>query len=481
MSGSGDATSEIEFKNQLELMQDMNLADLAFLLELRRINLISPDDFKNVSAGLNNLRKVSASEFDPKTGDVFVNRLVWLHKKGHVEADVLVMGRARRESVTTALHLVLRRKVLKTIEYYSDLVEKLISLAETHARTLCVEYTYWQPAQAGTFGHFVLHFIYPMLRDLERFEKQFQIWNLYPGGIGATNGSTLPIDRESLARSLGFQGVVRHCRDAMWRGDVVAEMYTTLGVAAMNLSRLAQDFQILASKEFSVLKWPESGSRKSYVMPQKNNPYGLCVVRGIASELMGRLSAVFMAQHTASGQIDNRLFAYGSLPQAMDYFWEALFHLSAVDQIVVDEAQMLKHLENSGVQTSYLAELLVARFQLPYARVHEILKAMDWTFESTGDVLAEKLRTAFDISFEPKEIKDLVVRTQNFREQIDLRNGYGGTSATQVKAMTDEIRDRLKTVRVRASANLGMNEKIEAGIWSNTGYIGSDGHGRTSV
>ena len=128
-------------------------------------------------------------------------------------------GRARRKSTTTGYRIIVRSHVL---EFASALIKcgsALVERAIEYRSALMADYTYLQPAQPTTFGHYLLGFAYPLLRDLERLQALFNRTNQSPAGCGSVNGSRMPQNRERLAELLGFDGLAQHARDAMWQPD----------------------------------------------------------------------------------------------------------------------------------------------------------------------------------------------------------------------------------------------------------------------
>ena len=112
------------------------------------------------------------------------------------------------------------RSRLLSLSYATEKwLRRCIDRAEEHRATLFPDYTYLQPAQPTTFGHYLLSFIYPGLRDLTRMRAAFEHVNQSPAGSGSVNGSRLPLDRAGLAELLGFDAVIPHTRDAMWQAD----------------------------------------------------------------------------------------------------------------------------------------------------------------------------------------------------------------------------------------------------------------------
>ena len=188
-----------------------------------------------------------------------------------------------------------------------DAGRAIIDCADRHRGLLMPDYTYLQAGQPTTFGHFLLGFGCALIRDLDRARALFTRINLSPGGCGSSNGSILPQNRERLAALLGFDGLVRHARDAMWEADLPIEALAVAAAALVNLDRLAEDLMIFSTAEFGFVELADADARTSKVMPQKKNPFALGYIRAVANQLIGMQTAMAVCGRTPSGQMDNRM------------------------------------------------------------------------------------------------------------------------------------------------------------------------------
>src|SRR5438270_11476277 len=307
-----------ELADQLALFKGMSLADLAHTVMLIEAGVISSAEGASLLSALLDLDEYP-TDFTPtpESGDLYTNREAWLAARTPA-LGWLGAGRARRESTTTGYRITVRSYVLAFASALIMVGTALIERADEYRSTLMADYTYLQPAQPTTFGHYLLGFAYPLLRDLERLQGLYTRNNCSPAGCGSVNGSRLPQDRNRLAELLGFDGLVQHARDAMWQAYGPIETLSVVVASLVNLDRLAEDLQIFATAEFDLVELDEGNSRASVIMPQKKNPYALTYVRGAANELTGALAAAAALGRTPSAQVDNRVFAYGDVPHALE-------------------------------------------------------------------------------------------------------------------------------------------------------------------
>jgi argininosuccinate lyase len=303
---------ELELADAPLLERGLVLADIAHVVALPTI----PDDHRR--ALLHALANVDVSQIGSEYGDLVNLRERALQQRIGDAAGWLNAGRPRREAGRIAFRIALRTRLLDLADAIARFAQALTAQAEAHRDTLMPDYTYLQPAQPTTAGHWLLSFAYPALRDLDRTLHDFAQANRSPAGAGGVNGSRFPIDRERLATLLGFSEPITHTRDAMWQADGFADATWHAAQAATTASRFADDVEIFGSDEFGLLRIGDELCRASALMPQKRNPYALVVIRGGARTLLGRATGVLATQLTPSGRTDNLLYAYGEVAGAID-------------------------------------------------------------------------------------------------------------------------------------------------------------------
>ena len=165
--------------------------------------------------------------YDPKFGEPYNSReRFFVERLGDV-AGWLHAGRPRREAARIALRLCLRSLLLDLVAEIARSAREATDLAARHTTTLMPDQTYLQQAQPSTFGHYVLSFAYPVLRDGMRLLEELDWVNRSPGGAGCVNGTRLLDDRGFIASALGFDDVIEHTRDAMWQIDGLIHILAT--------------------------------------------------------------------------------------------------------------------------------------------------------------------------------------------------------------------------------------------------------------
>ena len=298
----------------------LNLADLAHVLDLRGRGVIPAEPARRLLAVLLQTVDTAPEDFpyNPAYGEPYNSRERFFSQQIGDDAGWLHAGRPRREAVRIALRLHLRGQLVDLIEAAADLADTIATTAAEHSRTWLPDQTYLQHAQPSTFGHYLLSFAYPVLRDARRLVEALAWTNTSPGGAGCVNGSRLLDDRDPIARMLGFDGVIEHTRDAMWQTDGLVDMLSGSASLVGTQSKLAEDLEIWASSEFDYVTVADGFSRSSVLMPQKRNPYALSIIRGASGTLIGRLSGFLAVIKSPSARSDNLIYAYGEVPRALD-------------------------------------------------------------------------------------------------------------------------------------------------------------------
>ncbi len=363
-----------ELADQLPLFRGMSLADIAHTLVLIETGVIPSVAGASLLEALLALHEQPADFVPvPEKGDLYTNREAWLAT--HTSAvGWLGAGRARRESTTTGFRIILRSHLLAFANALIKTGLALLTRAAEYQNALMADYTYLQPAQPTTFAHYLLTFVYPLLRDLQRIQELYARANLSPAGCGSVNGSRIPQNRQRQAELLGFDGLIPHARDAMWQPDEVIEMLSVAVIALVNLDRLAEDLQIFATAEFNLIELADGHSRASVIMPQKKNPYALNYVRGATNELTGMLQSVATSERTPSGQVDNRVFAYGNVPRALETATGVAMLMAAVLSGMRFNADLAQsRLLNGFAAATDLAETITLETGLDFRSAHRIV------------------------------------------------------------------------------------------------------------
>ncbi len=446
-----------ELNHQAHLFDMMGLVDIAHTLAAIESEIIPIQQGQTLLAALLTLQNkpedfISAAML----GDLYTNREAWLAKQTQA-SDWLGAGRARREATTSAFVLTMRLLVLELMDVVMAFIRILIEQSDHHKQAVMPDYTYLQAAQPTTFGHYLLGFAYPLLRDLERFELLLRHLDSSPMGCGSTNGSRLTQNRLQLAELLGFSTLVSHARDAMWQADVFIDCTSILTNCSITLSRLAEDLQVFSTQEFALVELNDQHARASKIMPQKKNPFALTHIRGVANKMLGVMTSVTAVSRTPSGQPDNRLLIYGELPEALQMVKEACALMREVLQNLHFNTARGKALIDSGwVLATDLAEMLVLEGGLDFRSAHHVVATLASEYQGKS-ILALDLETLLQVG-ESLLGQRISLTAEQLKAALDVQQGLeartepGGTATRCMDDMIAECKQLLSGFTSRTDA-----------------------------
>lgn len=446
-----------ELDDQIGLLTAMNRVDLAHTVVMMESGTVSHDTGSQLLGGIEKLNN-HPEEFTPEPafGDLYTNREAWLRERSY-PVDWLGSGRARREAITTGFQITVRELLLDLMDALIGFNHCVLAKSSRYMKSLMPDYTYLQAAQPTTFGHYLIGFAYPVLRDMERLQSLFVRINRSPAGCGSTNGSRIPQHRERLRELLGFEGLVDHARDAMWQADLPIEIAAILTAILVNLDRLAEDLQIFATEEFALIDFDDRHARASKIMPQKKNPFALTHVRGLANSMIGTLASSAAMGRTPSGQPDNRLRLYGMIPRAIKETRDAVELMAeVVSFLTFNEIHAQSKLDNSFAMATDLAEVLVLRCGLSFRQAHRLVGHLVRIHQARGGFA---LLTVEELAAAAQSLGHCIDLTQeslqeglNPKVAVLERQDAGGASPSAMEAMYEHCGKVLK----------------EAAHWSNT-------------
>jgi argininosuccinate lyase len=199
------------------------------------------------------------------------------------------LGRSRNEQTVTGLRLFVRGAIDRLGSALVLLVEALVAQGRAGADAVMPGYTHTRAAEPITFGHWAAAHAWALVRDHERLRDARVRADVLPLGSGALAGAALPLDREAMARELGFAAISPSALDAVMDRDFAIEFVSCCAQLQTHLARVAEDLIHFASPEYGFVELPEAFTTGSSLMPQKKNPDALELVRGKAARVDGDL------------------------------------------------------------------------------------------------------------------------------------------------------------------------------------------------
>lgn len=439
-----DAGYTLEIADAPLLHHQLTLADLAHVLDLRAVGVIPEKPAAQLLKLLLATLETPAEQFpyDPSYGEMYNCRERYFAECIGDAAGWLHAGRPRREAMRIAFRLHLREVLTELIEATAHLTTALSRLATQHCETWMVDQTYLQHAQPSTFGHYMVSFAYPVMRDGRRLTAALAEVDSSPGGAGGVNGTALLPDRTHIAELLGFASVIEHTRDAMWQTDFLIETLSATTSLLITEAKLAEDLEIWASPEFGYITIAEGFSRSSVLMPQKRNPYALTMIRGAAAMAIGRLAGLLALTKSPSARSDNLIFSYGEVPRALAAAVRTTrMTTGVINTLHVDTQRLWSVLLSSFAQATDLAEHLMLAHQLDYRSAYHVvghavriasqrgLRGVDLTAALLNDSANTILGHSLDLD------DNKLARTLDPREVVRTRVARGGAAPTEVIRM----------------------------------------------
>ncbi len=430
-------TASVLFDQHLALFDIQGSIAHARMLGRRRI--IPAADARKIERGLSALAleiKKGRFRFDPALEDVHTNIESALIARIGPAGGRLHTGRSRNDQVATAVRLYLRARADETLAALGRLIGTLVRVSKTELHTLLPGYTHLQRAQPVTLAHHLLAYAQMFLRDRERLLEIRRRINRLPLGSGALAGSSLPLDREWVARRLGFEAVTENSLDAVSDRDFAAEYLSAAALSGVHLSRLAEDLILWSTVEFGFARLSEGFTTGSSLMPQKRNPDVAELIRGKTGRLFGNLLALLTVLKGLPLSYNRDLQEDKEPLFDTAETWLACLDLAAkmVAGCRFDRDRMAAAASDPMLLATEMADYLVRR-GLPFRKAHEVVGHAVRTAEEQGRTL---------IDFTPEELKNFSVlfdagaaQVLDARRAVASRTLTGGPSP---QAVTRQIR-----------------------------------------
>ena len=442
------------------------LGSQAHSLMLLQNNIITKADAKKILSSLENLKN---EKFDTTSGAEDIHELIEslvIKKAGMASGGKMHTARSRNDQVVLDIRMKIRDDINIICNCLLDTIETLVSVAKNHQKTIMPLYTHLQQAQAGLFSHYLLAHADVLTRDFERLFGTFERINQSPLGAGPVGGTSIPIDRHSTAKMLGFDGLIENSLDATSTRDFVAEYVAMISILMTNLSRISEDFVIWSTSEFSFIELSDEFTSPSSVMPQKKNPDILELTRGKTAEVIGNLTAILTTvKGLASG--------YGrDLQQVKSSIWSTskisisalLILKSILLTLKVNEKQMKKVTESSNLIALDIAEKLVQE-GIPFRVTHKISGILVQLAHNSKKpisklTLSEIKKSVTDSKVDPKIISK-IISTTTVVSSLKDRTSFGSSGYDEQKRM---ISDRIQRINLYRTDMSKRENKINSSI-----------------
>jgi argininosuccinate lyase len=432
------------FFDQRMWRQDIR-GSLAHARMLARQGIIAESDLTEIESGMATIvAEIAAGNFNWNLDDEDVH----LNIEKRLTALVgdagkrLHTGRSRNDQVATDIRLWLRDTIDDIDGLLRNLQEALLATAEIHSDTPMPGFTHLQVAQPVTFGHHLLAYVEMLGRDRGRFADCRARLNRLPLGAAALAGTTFPIDREFVARELGFDGICENSLDAVSDRDFAIEFCAAASLVMTHVSRLSEELVLWMSPRIGFIDLADRFCTGSSIMPQKKNPDVPELARGKTGRVFGHLMGLLtlMKGQPLAYNKDNQEDKEPLFDTADTLIDTLRIFADMVPGIRVKAEAMAAALRQGYATATDLADYLVKK-GLPFRDAHEAVARAVRACEAKAcdlpDLTLAELR-----EFSPL-IGDDVFGVLTVAGSLAARNHPGGTAPSQVRAAIERARKRL--------------------------------------
>jgi argininosuccinate lyase len=417
---------------------------------LARLGVYHAEESEQVQAGVSTVADdVGQGRFvcNPELEDVHMNVEAAVAAQAGTLAERIGTARGRNDLAVTTLRMWVRQHCDDTIGQLLGLVEAFVHQAERHAATVMPGMTHLQAAQPVTFGHLCLAYAEMFYRDARRFLQARDWLNESPLGACALAGTSFPIDREAMARELGFVQATANSIDSVADRDFVLDFLGACATSSIHASRFAEDVLIWLTPQFGFLSLPDFLAGRSAIMPHKRNPDALELVRAKSGRIAGSLHAVQMVLKGLSmsycRDLQEDKEATFDAAQSIAFVLDVL--RMVVDHLEVHPKAMREAAAAGFTTSTDFADWLVRERGVPFRQAHHWVSALVDLARRQGCSLADlppSVRAQVDPSlglgtwprFTPEE-------------SVASRTSAGGTAPERVLEAMRALSERTRSLR----------------------------------
>ena len=418
----------------------------AWAKSLVTVNVLTQDECASLIQALNELEQEMTGRENEiaLAGDEDIHSYVErrLIEKVGALGKKLHTGRSRNDQVAVDLKLFCRRACDEILKSIRGLQRQLLKVADENQGVIFPGYTHLQRAQPVTFSHFCLAYLQMFDRDFVRLSNARDLLNVCPLGSAALAGTAYPMDREELAKNLGFKGATHNSLDAVSDRDHVMELLSAASISLVHLSRLSEDLIIYNSGEANFIELSDKVTSGSSLMPQKKNPDACELIRGKAGRVVGALMGILTTVKALPLAYDKDLQEdKEGLFDALDTWHECLDMMSLVFEGIKLNKDKIEAAAKGGYSNATeLADYLVSK-GVPFREAHDIV----------GQVVLYAISVAKpleDLSVDEFKkfsavIADDVYPILSLQSILAKRNVLGGVALEQTKVEIAALKQHL--------------------------------------
>jgi argininosuccinate lyase len=416
---------------------------------LARLEVLDATELKQILAGLDTVAaELSEGRFQVSEEDEDIHMAIERRLTEIVgpAGGKLHTARSRNDQVVTDLALLVRAHCARAIARLEALLAVLVDLAERHRDWPAPAYTHLQRAQPVYLGHHLLAYFWMFARDLRRFHFAAASTSESPAGSGALAGVNWELDREMIARELGFERPAPNSVDAVSNRDFALDYLYAASACAMHLSRLGAEIVLWSSQEFRFCELSDAFASGSSIMPQKKNPDAAELLRGKAPRIAASLASLLGTMHGLP-------LAYSKdLQEDKEPLFAAADNLALcleaaapmLDGLSFNRARLAEAASDEFLAATDLADVLV-RAGVPFREAHGTVAALVRTALERGARLSELSEAELDGV--PEGAREELRAALADGGTIESKVSAGGTSGARLEQQLGKARDTLAELR----------------------------------
>ncbi|XP_078598355.1 argininosuccinate lyase-like [Branchiostoma floridae x Branchiostoma japonicum] len=437
----------------------------AYVRALGKVGLVSKDEMEEIYEGLGKVAiewQNGTFEIQPSDEDIHTANERRLKELIGPAAGKLHTGRSRNDQCATDMRIWLREALRTLRGYLLDFIHVFLERAKRETEIIMPGYTHLQRAQPIRWSHWLLSHACALQRDAQRLDEMAVRVNELPLGSGALAGNPFNVDRQFLAKELGFGAVSLNSLDATSGRDFVVEFLFWASLTATHLSKWAEDLIIYSSKEFSFISLSDAYSTGSSLMPQKKNPDSLELIRGKAGRVFGHCSGFMMTLKGLPSTYNKDL---QEDKEGMFDAYDTMMGVLLVATGVLSTLEVNKVAAKAALSPDMLATDIayyLVRKGIPFREAHGMSGAAVHLAETKKCQLSDlKLEDLQTIS--PKFEAD-VEKLWNYENSVEQYTASGGTSGASVMHQIQTLDEWLAHMRNKSHT---MKSRMEMDVTLN--------------
>lgn len=423
------------------------LGSIAHARMLGKCKIITEEEQKRIILGLGEILQEVQEKKIKILSDQAEDIHTWVEKKlkekiGGI-AGKLHIARSRNDQIALDERMYLKEEVVTISNLIKDLQRSILDVAQKNLGIIMPGYTHLQHAQPILFSHHLMAYFYIFERDKGRIKDLYKRIDVLPLGSAALSGTSFPIERDLVAKELGFSGISENSIDAVSDRDFIVEFLSHSAILMMHLSRLAEELILWSSQEFNFIELDESFCTGSSIMPQKKNPDAAELIRGKTGRVYGNLidllvmlKALPLAYNHDLQEDKEPLF------DTVSTLEKSLFLMAKmIETMQINKERMEEATRGDFSTATELADYLV-RKGLSFREAHKLAgQIVLYCLEKKKTL--EELSLSELNSFHSGFQHDILEKLKP-KEAIQIKDSYGGTSLKRVEESIQKAHQLLK-------------------------------------